>query len=287
LKSTSESASRDCETIALAIGYWRPGEDYELQIVKALEGKVENGDVVTISEKAISTATGNIVDEKPIKAYMPARLLAGFWMRIAWAYLLGIFCHLRKRTVNRFRSYPVEEGSKHKQLALDEAGFLQALMHGSEGGIDGSNLPYSYVSLTLKNAQEIAEQIREKIHTELGKNVVVMIVDTDKTYTYGNFHFTPRPKPIRGIRSRGGVCAYLLGRFLKLKMRSTPIALSGSGISAETALQIAETANKARGCGAGRNVWDMAETFGVALTEVTWEMLEKVEHRPIVIVRLG
>jgi len=285
LKNTIESTSRDFETIDLATGYWRPSENYELQIVKALEGKVQNGDVVTISEKAISTATGNIVDEKPIKPCMLARLLAGFWMSIAWAHVLGTFCHLRKRTVSRFKTYPVNEGSKHKQLALNEAGFLQALMHGSEGGIDGSNLPYSYVSLTLKNAQKIAEQVQEKIHTELGRNVVVMIVDTDKTYTFHNFHFTPRPSPVRGIQSRGGVCAYLLGRFLKLKMRSTPIALSGSSFSAETALQIAETANKARGYGAGRNVWDMAETFGVKLTEVTWEMLEEVEHKPIVIVR--
>ena len=285
LKDTTKSASKDYETIALVTGYWRPGENYMQQIIKALKGKVQDGDIVTVSEKAISTATGNIADEKPIELSTLARFLAGFWMPTAWAHILGTFCHLRKRTVNRFKTYPVEEGSKHKQLVLNEAGFLQALMHGSEGGIDGSNLPYAYVSLTLKNAQEIAEQTREKIHTELGKNVVVMIVDTDKTYTYHNFHFTPRPNPIRGIQSRGGVCAYLLGRFLKLKTRSTPIALSGSSISTETALQIAETANKARGYGAGRNVWDMAEAFGVALTEVTWEMLEEVEHKPIVIVR--
>ncbi len=285
MKNTIESTLRDFETIALATGYWRPSEDYELQIVKALEGKVQNGDVVTISEKAISTAAGNIVDEKPIKPCMLARFLAGFWMGVVWAYVLGTFCHLREKTIDRFKTYPTEEGSKHKQLALNEAGFLQALMHGSEGGIDGSNLPYSYVSLTLKDAQKIAELIREKIHAELGRNVVVVIVDTDKTYSYRNFHFTPRPNPIRGIQSHGGVCAYLLGRFLKLKMRSTPIALSGSSFTAETALQIAETANKARGYGAGRNVWDMAETFGVKLTEVTWEMLEEVEHKPIVIVR--
>jgi len=285
LKKTIRSASKDCETIALATSYWRPGENYELQILRALEGKVRNGDVVTISEKAISTAAGNIVDEKPIRSSMLARFLAGFWMGIAWAYVLGTFCHLREKTIDRFRTYPVEEGSKHKQLALNEAGFLQALMHGSEGGIDGSNLPYSYVSLTLNDAQKIAELIREKIHSELSKNVVVMIVDTDKTYSCRNFHFTPRPNPIQGIQSRGGVYAYLLGRFLKLKTRSTPIALSGSSINTETALQIAETANKARGYGAGRNVWDMAETFGVKLTEVTWEMLGEVEHKPIVIVR--
>jgi len=160
------------------------------------------------------------------------------------------------------------------------------LMHGSEGGIDGSNLPYSYVSLPLRNVQQVAEQIRKKIQAELHRTVVVMIVDTDKAYTFWNFHFTPRPNAIRGIQSRGGIFSYLLGRFLGLKTRSTPIAISGSGMSVEAALQVAEAANKARGHGAGRNVWDMAETFGVALTEVTWEMLEKVRHKPIVIVRL-
>lgn len=285
MKSAVKALSNHYETIALRTGYWRPGENYEQRIIEALKGRTDNGDVITVSEKAISTATGNITDENPIKAGMLAKLLAKFWMRIVWAYMLGPFCRLRPRTIDRFRTYPSEEGSKHKQLALNEAGILQALMHGSEGGIDGSNLPYSYVSLPLRNAAHIAVQIRLKIRTELNKNVAVMIVDTDKTYTFGNFHFTPRPDPIQGIHSQGGVWAYILGRFLKLKTRSTPIALSDSNISVETALEMAEIANKARGYGAGRNVWDMAETFSVALTEVTWEMLERVEHKPIVVVR--
>jgi F420-0:gamma-glutamyl ligase-like protein len=40
-----------------------------------------------------------------------------------------------------------------------------------------------------------------------------------------------------------------------------------------------------RGFGAGRTVWDMAETFKVDLADVSWEMLETVKHKPIVIVR--
>jgi len=70
-----------------------------------------------------------------------------------------------------------------------------------------------------------------------------------------------------------------------LKRRATPIALVGSKTSVEEALEIAELANRARGFGAGRNVWDMAEAFGVSLTNVTWDMLDRVEHKPIVIVR--
>ena len=74
-------------------------------------------------------------------------------------------------------------------------------MFGSEGGIDGSNLPYSYVSLPLIDADEAAMEIREQILAKLKRNVCVIIADTDKTYKFRNFFFTPRPKPIKGIHS--------------------------------------------------------------------------------------
>ncbi len=159
------------------------------------------------------------------------------------------------------------------------------MMFGSEGGIDASNLPYSYVSLPLRNAPEIALQIHSYIKAKSGKNVVVMIVDTDKTYSLGSFHFTPRPKPIQGIQSLRGFLSHVIGRFLKLKHRATPVAVVGLRMQAEEALEIAEIANRARGFGAGRTVWDMAERFGVSVTEVTWDMLDRLEHKPIVIIK--
>jgi len=269
--------------VAIATPYWKPGEDLLQMIISSVRGKIEDGDFVTISEKAISTALGNILDESIIRPSLLARFLAKYWMRLVWGYVLGLLCHLRKETIRRFRAYPIREGSAHKQVALQYAGFLQALMHGSEGAIDGSNLPYSYVSFPLKDAQAVAEQIQKRIKAELGKKVIVMIIDTDTTYSLRKFHFTPRPKPIRGIHSCGGAIAYLLGRFFKLKRRATPIAIAGSKLSTKKALIIAEIANRTRGFGAGRTVWDMAETFNVALTGVTWEMLCKIEHKPIVI----
>ncbi len=269
--------------VAIATHYWKPGEDFLQVIVNSVRGKVEDGDFVTISEKAISTALGNILDESITHPSLLARFLARYWMRHVWGYVLGSLCHLRKKTIKRFRAYPVREGSAHKQVALQYAGFLQALMHGSEGAIDGSNLPYTYVSFPLKDAQAVAQQIQKRIKTELGRKVTVMIIDTDKTYSLRNFHFTPRPKPIEGIHSRGGAFAYILGRFFKLERRATPVAIIGFKISTEKALTIAEIANRTRGFGAGRTVWDMAETFDVALTGVSWEMLSKIKHKPIVI----
>jgi len=270
---------------AITTKYWRPGEDYIQQIIRSIEGKVSDGDFVVVSEKAIATALGNIIDESQVQPSLNAKIIAKFWMPIIWGYILGPLCHLRRKLLLQLRKYPPELGSRHKQVALQYAGLLQALMFGSEGGIDGTNLPYTYVCLPLKNAQAIAEEIRRKILETLGRKVCVIIADTDKTYSFRNFHFTPRPKPIKGIRSLGGFIVYLVGRMLKLKMRATPIAVAGQSISAEEALTIAEIANRARGYGAGRTVWEMAEKFKVDLNEVSWEMLEKVKHKPIVIIQ--
>jgi len=273
------------KAVAVTTRYWRHGEDYLKQIVKAIENKVEDGDFVTISEKAVSTALGNIVDESVVKPSWFARFLAKYWMRSVWPHVLGPLCHLRKRTIQHLRAYPIEEGSFHKQVALEHGGFLQALMQGSEGAIDGSNLPYSYVSLPLKNPQQIAQKIQRQIESKLGRRVTVVIVDTDKTYSLKGFHFTPRPKPLEGIHSFGGFLAYVAGRFFKLEKRATPLAVAGSQITIEETIEIAEIANRSRGSGAGRTVWDMAKTFRVPLTGVTWEMLDKVKHQPIVIVK--
>jgi F420-0:gamma-glutamyl ligase-like protein len=273
------------KAVAVKSSYWTPKEDYTTQITSAIKNIIHDGDYVAISEKAISTALGNLVDEKTVKPSFLARFIAKYWMRIVWPYILGPICHLRKQTIDYLKSYPPVEGSYHKQLGLEHGGILQALMHGSEGGIDGSNVPCSYVALPLKNAQEIAQNLREQIRSELGKNVSVAIVDTDKTYSLWGFHFTPRPTPIKGIHSVGGVVAYVVGRCLKLQKRATPLAVAGPRLSTEEALEIAKIANRARGSGAGRTVWDMANTFQVDLTDVTWGMLKSVKHFPIVVIR--
>lgn len=273
------------KVLAVTTRYWRPRKNYLEEIIEGVKGKVADGDFVVLSEKAISTSLNNIIDESGIEAGLNAKFIARFWMRIVWGYVLGLLCHLRGKLLQHLREYPVELGSRHKQVALQYAGLLQALMFGSEGGIDGSNLAYAYVSLPLKNAHGIAEKVRRQIWRRLGKKVFVMIVDTDKTYSFRNFHFTPRPKPIKGILSFGGVIAYVAGRMFKLKGRSTPLAVAGCKICVEEALTVANIANRARGFGAGRTVWDMTEKFKVNFTSVSWEMLETVKHKPIVLIR--
>jgi F420-0:gamma-glutamyl ligase-like protein len=275
------------KALPITTNYWKPKTDYLSGITTAVESKLVDGDYLVISEKAISTAMGNVVDENKIATGANAKFLAGFWMRTVWGYGLGVLCHFGQRLLKRLRQYPSESGGRHKQVALQYAGVGQALMFGSEGGIDGSNLPYSLVSLPLKDALAVAQQISEKIQEKLGKKVCVIIVDTDKTYKLANFYFTPRPSPLKGIHSFSAVAplAYVAAKALKLKKSSTPLAVDGCWLSAVEALKIANIADRARGPGSGATVWDMASRFGVQVNGVTWRMLGDIKHKPIVIVR--
>jgi len=262
--------------------YWLPGTDLERILKAYVSGRIEEGDIVVFSEKALAIAKGNIIDESKIKPGLSAKFLAYFWMRLVWGYLLGPLCRMRRVSIDNFRKYPAE-GSAHKQLALSFSGPLQALRHGSEGGIDVSNLPFSYACLPLNNAFETAQLLHLSL-ARLTRSVTTMIVDTDKTYSFLGFHFTPRPRPMKGIASLG-IAAYIFGRLLKLRKRATPLAIIGCSMGIEEALDIAELADRARGFGAGRTAWEMAKRYGVGMTEVTWEMLASSHHFPIVIIR--
>lgn len=187
--------------------------------------------------------------------------------------------------MERLRNYPLDEGSHHKQVVLDNAGFLQALMYGSEGGIDISNLPYSYACLPLENPEEEVQHIQRQISEQTGKKITVIIADTDSTFSFRGFHFTTRSRTIEGIKSIKGPIPFIFGRMLKLKQRATPLAVTGSKIRAEDALHFSEVAHHARGYGGGRTVWDVAQRLGVGVSEISWEMLERVNHYPIVLIR--
>ena len=272
--------------LPVATKYWKPGEKYLNRILTAIEKRVADGDFVVVSEKALSTAQGNIIDESGIRPSFNAKLISRLWMRIVWGYFLAALCRFGQRLTRRLREYPLEAGSRHKQIALQQAGLLQALMWGSEGGIDGSNLPYSYVSLPLEKPYALAEELHQQIWLKLKRKVFVLIVDTDKTYSFRNFHFTPRPKPMKGIHSLGGVTAYIIGRTFRFRKRPTPLAMAGGRLQAKEALKIANIADRARGPGSGATVWDMAARFNVAVTGMSWEMLAKIKHKPVVIVRM-
>ncbi|MEM2238842.1 MAG: coenzyme F420-0:L-glutamate ligase [Candidatus Bathyarchaeia archaeon] len=264
--------------------YWRPGFDYERFIISRLRRIVRDGDIVVLSEKAISTALGNIIDESKVKPSLTSKLLAGFWMRKIWGYMLGPLCRLKPDTIDKLRKYPMEEGSKHKEVVLRTSGLIQALKPFSEGSIDVVNLPYSYAALPLKNPDELVKRIRRILLKKYGIKVSVVISDSDKTFSLGPIHLCSRPHCIKGLIGLGPL-AYILGASLGLKARATPVAVAGWPYSMEALLDVCEIADKARGYGAGQNIWEAAARFGTKVTSITWRMLEKIPHYPIVVLR--
>ena len=271
------------KAIRIKTKYWRPGTDYVREVVNSVEGMLQEGDIVTISEKAISTALGQIVDESKYTSGIASRFLVSFWTRRIWGGPLGLLAKLRGGTRTRLRNYPLVEGAVHKQVSLRNVGLLQSLRHYSEGGIDASNLPYSYVSLPLSNPEGEALKLQGAL--SYLKGVSVIIVDGDTTYTWRNLHIAPRSVPIRGLVHFGGFLTFVLGRMFEFRSRSTPVAHAGRSLNPDWALTLANIAHRVRRHGAGRTVWDMAERLGVGLTGVTWGMLDQVDHYPIVVLR--
>jgi F420-0:gamma-glutamyl ligase-like protein len=274
------------KTLTLRCRYWRPGTDYASEISERVKNHVQDGDIVAVSEKAISTASGNIVDEALIAPGSLAWFLSSIWARKLWGGPLGRALGLKEQTLQNLRNYPELEGAAHKQLALAEAGFLQSLRHYSEGGIDASNLPYTYVSLPLCNPSRNASEIREQIQHKLGVNVTVIIMDGDTTYSWRNLHLAPRKVESPGLIHFGGVATFIIGRLLGFKARQTPIAIEGEPVNPDRALWYAWLFHRLCGGGAGRTAWSMSEKMETSLTGVTWEMLESVEHYPVTIIRV-
>jgi F420-0:gamma-glutamyl ligase-like protein len=265
--------------------YWKPGTDYLSEIEKATQKYVQEGDIIVLSEKAISTANGLLIDESNIKPSSLARFLVVFWTRTLWGGPLGWIVKFKDKTLKNLENYPIEEGASHKQVALHEAGFLQSLRHYSEGGIDASNLPYSYVCLPLPKPTEICEEIRKSFRDHLNMDVTVMIVDGDTTYSWRNLHLAPRKVNVPGLVHKGGFLTFLVGRSLGFRARQTPVSITGDSINPDRALWLANHFHRICGAGAGRTVWSMIENLNTGLTGVTWEMLESVDHYPIAIFR--
>ena len=89
--------------LAITTSYWKPKENYLNKILSSLEGKIENGDFVVVSEKAISTALNNMVDESKVAPNLNATFMARRWMRLLWGYPLGILSHFGQRLLHRLR----------------------------------------------------------------------------------------------------------------------------------------------------------------------------------------
>ncbi len=269
----------DYIVIPIETGYIKPNDNLDCIINPAKELMKDN-DYLVIAETPISVSQNRLVDEAQYSPSLTAKFLTTVWSKYLWGYVLGPVLGIKKRTIKNLRKLP-KQTEAHKEVVLQLYGLKHALKPASEAGIDLSNAPGTFVSLLPENPQKVAEEIK----AEVGKEICVMIIDTDATYMKNGKYFTGLPIAIDGIDANKGFFGYLKGQLCE-NMGSTPLGCSEK-IDVETALKIANIAEDYQNSlfTEMKTIHSVKEVLGSEIDEVTIEDLDSITHTPAVIIR--
>ncbi len=167
----------------------KPGDDVGKLICDSF--KLEDGDIVVVTSKVISKAEGRIVriDEIEPSKYAveiarkvgkPPELVELILRSSRIVGVIPVFELLRRGI------FDARMLSPNVDAAIDtlekDRGLLVTLVGSSiysDAGIDLSNVPPGYAALPPANPDESARRIRESIRRHSGKNVAVLISDTE------------------------------------------------------------------------------------------------------------
>lgn len=279
LENIKHITNGDYIVIPIETGYIKPNENLN-SIINPAKEIMEDGDYLVIAETPVSVSQGRLVDESRYSPSLKAKFLTTVWSKYLWGYVFGPLLGIKKRTIKNLRRLP-KETYAHKEVALQLYGLKHALKPASEAGIDLSNAPGSCVSLLPENPQKVAKQLK----AEIGKNVCVMIIDTDATYKKNGKYFTGLPIAIDGIEANKGVIGYVKGQ-LGENMGSTPLGCS-ENISVEEGLKIANIAEDYQKSLATEmsTIHSVKSVLGTDESSVTIEALDSITHTPAVIIR--
>ncbi len=265
--------------IPIETGYIKPNEDLS-SIIEPAKELIEDGDYLVIAETPVAVSQNRLVDESLYTPSLTAKFLTTVWSKYLWGYVLGPLLGIKKRTIKNLRKLP-EETKAHKEVVLQLYGLKHALKPASEAGIDLSNSPGTFVSLLPENPEKVSKEIKN----EIGKDICVMIIDTDATYMKNGKYFTGLPIAIDGIDADNGFFGYFKGQ-LSENMGSTPLGCSEE-IDVETALKIANIAEDYQKSLSTemKTIHSVKEVLGTEFDEVTVEDLDSITHTPAVIIR--
>lgn len=279
LENIKHITNGDYIVIPIETGYIKPNENLN-SIINPAKEIMEDGDYLVIAETPVSVSQGRLVDESNYRPSLKAKFLTTVWSKYLWGYVFGPILGIKKRTIKNLRRLP-KETYAHKEVVLQLYGLKHALKPASEAGIDLSNAPGSCVSLLPENPQKVAKQLK----AEIGKNVCVMIIDTDATYKKNGKYFTGLPIAIDGIEANKGVIGYVKGQ-LGENMGSTPLGCS-ENISVEEGLKIANIAEDYQKSLATEmsTIHSAKSVLGTDESSVTIEALDSITHTPAVIIR--
>lgn len=279
LKNIKHIINGDYIIIPIETGYIKPNESLDV-IIKPAKELMKDNDYLVIAETPVSVSQGRLIDESKYSPSLTAKFLTTVWSKYLWGYILGPALGIKKRTIRNLRKLP-KETYAHKELILQLYGLKHALKPASEAGVDLSNAPGTYISLLPDNPEEVTKDLKKRI----GKDVCVMIIDTDATYMKNGKYFTGLPIAIEGIDADNGFFGYVKGQ-LSENMGSTPLGCSEK-LDVETALKIANIAEDYQKSLSTemKTIHSVKDVLGTEFDEVTIEDLDSIIHTPAVIIR--
>ena len=279
VKNIKHVINGDYIVIPIETGYIKPNDDLN-SIIDPAKEIMEDGDYLVIAETPISVSQGRLIDEAEYTPSLTAKFLTTVWSKYLWGYVFGPALKIKERTIKNLRRLP-KETEAHKEVVLQLYGLKHALKPASEAGIDLSNAPGTCVSLLPENPEQVAKDLK----MEIGKNVCVMIIDTDATYMKNGKYFTGLPIAIEGIDADNGFFGYVKGQ-LSENMGSTPLGCSEK-MDVKTALKIANIAEDYQKSLSTemKTIHSVKAILGSEIDEVTIEDLDSITHTPAVIIR--
>lgn len=279
VKNIKHVINGDYIVIPIETGYIKPNDDLN-SIIDPAKEIMEDGDYLVIAETPISVSQGRLIDEAEYTPSLTAKFLTTVWSKYLWGYVFGPALKIKERTIKNLRRLP-KETEAHKEVVLQLYGLKHALKPASEAGIDLSNAPGTCVSLLPENPEQVAKDLK----MEIGKNVCVMIIDTDATYMKNGKYFTGLPIAIEGIDADNGFFGYVKGQ-LSENMGSTPLGCSEK-MDVKTALKIANIAEDYQKSLSTemKTIHSVKAVLGSEIDEVTIEDLDSITHTPAVIIR--
>jgi coenzyme F420-0:L-glutamate ligase/coenzyme F420-1:gamma-L-glutamate ligase len=183
------------EIIGLKLPLIEGACDLVNEILKAIERsniEILDNDIIVVTDKLISKCFGSVVNAKEVKPSKRALKLA------KKTHLDPRFVELVLRNCNEVIAVVpikrlVEEGHVDLRSLAEDPEAVEELieeypsffitrkggMLWSDSGIDSSNLPPNYYSIPVEDHDLIAKAIRERIRKATGKEVAVVICDTE------------------------------------------------------------------------------------------------------------
>jgi coenzyme F420-0:L-glutamate ligase len=152
------------QVLAIRTQIFKPGDDLVSIVVKSLRERaieLKNGDILAISSKVVASAEKRVVSLREIQPSEKARELANKYS------LEPEFAELVLRESEKIY------GGVHRSLLTLKNGILTV-----NAGVDNKNAPVGYAALWPLNPQSWADEIRKEIERQTGKNVGIVVVDS-------------------------------------------------------------------------------------------------------------